>query len=471
MSAIYQKADFYNAALDEMRSGDYPLLAARLAAGDVTVTQQIGAMAQMAAMLSYQIGLAQSETWIKARDNMVLADASMRGILPFGKPSVYSANFKNNGSRPIIINAGRRLLDNKGRVWIITRGITVNGGDTQKTTIEQYETRETVHTVTEYKNFYRIPIEKPNGYIADVKIRHSDGIYFKEQERFANTDADERVYTLMTDEMQNLYAMFGIQGKAGYVANIGEEITVVCRVCESAATLANATSLELEYIGAGDEMLEIFSDKQEKAGEEPPSVSQMRQMTDFPSLYDHNAVFLGEFAFLLNREIGGFDFLNVWNERIEEKARGANQDNVNTLFVSFVKDGAEKGEMQNQIKKAIAKADNSYKVKFVDAQNVEFAATVNMIVSSMHDTENVKRQVIEYLLARYGKKSEWARKGGENQRVNMQDTIKGLRENIAAFQDGIGDVLFRYNMPETRKPEMFCYLTANYIDFTVEVLP
>ena len=78
MSNVYQKSEFYDAATSELSSGNYPALSARLALGDVTFTQQLGAMAQMLAMLSYQLGLAEVEPWIKARDNMVLADAAMR---------------------------------------------------------------------------------------------------------------------------------------------------------------------------------------------------------------------------------------------------------------------------------------------------------------------------------------------------------------------------------------------------------
>ena len=50
MSSIISKADFFNRAMAELEQ--YPALAARLKAGDVTITQQFGAMASMMAMLS-----------------------------------------------------------------------------------------------------------------------------------------------------------------------------------------------------------------------------------------------------------------------------------------------------------------------------------------------------------------------------------------------------------------------------------
>ena len=149
----FSEIRIYNAAISELSSGNYPALSARLALGDVTLTQQIGAMAQMLAMLSYQLGLAEVEPWVKARDNMVLADAAMRGVLPYGKAAIYRANIINKGVYTHNITAGRRLLDNKGRIWTIANGTTIASGETQSVQIEQYELSEKVHTVTEKKIF------------------------------------------------------------------------------------------------------------------------------------------------------------------------------------------------------------------------------------------------------------------------------------------------------------------------------
>ncbi|MBP9694245.1 MAG: hypothetical protein KBE16_06035, partial [Alphaproteobacteria bacterium] len=79
--------------------------------------------------------------------------------------------------------------------------------------------------------------------------------------------------------------------------------------------------------------------------------------------------------------------MSVWNEAIEEVARGANVDNINTLFVACL--SAEGGESvltetnplvpvppvfildsnltetQKGIRSVIIDADNSYRVKFV----------------------------------------------------------------------------------------------------------
>lgn len=217
MSNVYQKSEFYDAATSELSSGNYPALSARLALGDVTLTQQIGAMAQMLAMLSYQLGLAEVEPWVKARDNMVLADAAMRGVLPYGKAAIYRANIINKGVYTHNITAGRRLLDNKGRIWTIANGTTIASGETQSVQIEQYELSEKIHTVSEKKSFYTITIPQPetDSYLLDVAVKNADGTYFKFAEKFNNVSANEQAYHIVCDEMMNIAVQFGLENKAG----------------------------------------------------------------------------------------------------------------------------------------------------------------------------------------------------------------------------------------------------------------
>lgn len=471
MSIVYQKADFYNAAMSELSQGNYPTLAARLAVGDVTLTQQIGAIAQMLAMLSYQIGLAEVEPWIKSRENMVLADAAARGVLPYGKAAIYSANIVNNAaSGSLNITSGRRLLDNKGRVWVVVKGASITAKQTKSIQIQQYQTREIVHTVEDYRSFYRIEVELPEDdeYLLDIAVKHSDGSYFKQVEQFNNIEPIERVYHVIADEMMNLSVQFGLIDKAGYIPNRGEQITLIMRYTHGDAKLDNATPLELEYTIRGEEYLTILSADLIQAGAKPPSIDELREITNYPSLYDENAVFLGEFGFLLQRHLSPFVFLNVWNELIEEEARGANIENINTLFVSFIKDGITTTEAQTQIKRIIQTADNSYRVKFVNAVEKQIPISVSLSLSPMHDEAVVKQKAMLYLLSRYGRDSAWARKGG--QRINWQNTVKGLRENIIELQDGVSDVAVSVNETGKRLPEMFRYVAQSSITITSEKL-
>lgn len=471
MSIVYQKSDFYNAAIAEIEQGNFPALKARLAVGDVTLTQQLGAMAQMCAMLSYQIGLAEVEPWIKARDNMVLADAAARGVLPYGKATIYAAHIRNNAvSGSLNITAGRRLLDNKGRVWVVQNGATVAAGQVATVQIQQYETRETVHTVDDYRSFYRVEIGLPENdeYLLDIAVKHSDGELFIQIEQFNNVAPQARVYHVIADEMMNLSVQFGLLDKAGYVPNSGEKITLITRYTHGDIKLDNATPLELEYTTPDEVHLTILSADLIQAGAKPPDIDELREITNYPSLYDENAVFLGEFGFLLQRHLSPFVFLSVWNELLEEDARGASVDNINTLFVSFIKDGINTAEAQTQIKRIIQAADNSYRVKFVNAVEKQIPINVSLILSPMHDDAAVKQKVILWLLNRYGRDSAWARKGG--QRINWQNTVKGLRESIVELQDGVSDVSVTVSETGKRLPEMFRYVAQNSITIRSEKL-
>lgn len=471
MSIVYQKADFYNAAINELQQGNYPTLAARLAVGDVTLTQQLGAMAQMMAMLSYQIGLAEVEPWIKARENMVLADAAARGVLPYGKAAIYAANIRNNAvSGSLNITSGRRLIDNKSRLWVVVKGVNIAAGQTQTVHIQQYQTREIVHTVQDYRSFYRIDITPPetDEYLLDIAVKHADGGYFRAVEQFNNVEPAERVYHVIADEMMNLSVQFGLIDKAGYIPNASENITIITRYTQGDIKLDNATPLELEYTARGEEYLTIMSADLIQAGAKPHSIDELREITNSPSLYDENAVFLGEFGFLLQRHLSPFVFLNVWNELTEEEARGANIENINTLFVSFIKNGITTEQAQTKIKQIIQTADNSYRVKFVPVVEKQIPMNVSLSLSPMHDEAAVKQKALLYLLNRYGRDSAWARKGG--QRINWQNTVKELRDNITELQDGVSDVAVSVNETGKRLPEHFRYVAQNSITITSEKL-
>lgn len=470
MSSIQQKADFYNAAIMEIQQGNYPALSARLAVGDVTLTQQLGAIAQMCAMLSYQIGLAEVDTWVKARENMVLADAAARGVLPYAKATTYTANIINTGARNLNISAGRRLLDNKSRIWVVQNGASLAAGQTASVQITQYETQEITHTVENYQSFYAIGVPKPNNdnHLLDIAVRHADGSFFNHTPRFHNVAIDERAYHIIADEMMNISVQFGLIDQAGYIPSVGEKITLITRYTQGNVVLANATPLDLEYAQSGEEDLRILSADLVQAGAKPFSIDELREITNYPSLYDDNAVFLGEFAFLLQRHLSPFVFLNVWNELTEEQVRGANVNNINTLFVSFLKENAQTEAMQKQITQIIQAADNSYRVKFVNAVEIHIPVLVNVQLAAMHDEAAVKRKIKLYLLNQYGKQSAWARKGG--QRINWQNTVKGLRENIIELQDGVSDINVAVNESGNRLPEHFRYVAESSITINSEQL-
>ena len=142
----------------------------------------------------------------------------------------------------------------------------------------------------------------------DIAVKNADGTYFKFAEKFNNVSANEQAYHIVCDEMMNIAVQFGLENKAGYIPEKGEEITFILRYTNGNATLNNATALEFEYMQTHEEDLTILSADLIQAGAAPFSIDELREITNYPSLYDNNAVFLGEFQFLVQRKLSPFVF-------------------------------------------------------------------------------------------------------------------------------------------------------------------
>ena len=76
---MYSKQDYLDAALADI--DNYPKLAMLYRAGDPRITQHLGAIAFMLAMLSQQTEAAVMEVFHKTRPSTVLADAAMLIVL------------------------------------------------------------------------------------------------------------------------------------------------------------------------------------------------------------------------------------------------------------------------------------------------------------------------------------------------------------------------------------------------------
>jgi hypothetical protein len=441
MSDTLTKKDLYDSALQELAA--YPELAIRVQAGDTLITQQIGAIAQMLAMVSWQIGVAEVEPWTRARDSMVLADATAKGVMPYAKPPRWRINIKNNSDTTNIIEAGRRLLDTKSRVWQVIDGATVEPRGLASVTAVQRERKTVTHTVTHTGNFYKIevpPLDMDQYLIAIDVVRKTDQVTFELAERFNNTEPNDTVYHLMSDESMRLWIEFGLAEVAGYVPSLGEQFDVLLHYTYGQTPMSSATPFGFEYSfsSESDKLTELFADTMLDGGAFPPSIVEMREMTSFPAIYDENAVYLAEFQFLLTRKFAPFVFLSVWNEQLEEVVRGASVDNINTLFVSFIKEDISVEQAQANIRRAIDYADGSYKVRFVEAVERHIPIEIRLRLSPVHDFESVKIRIQEILLAQYGRDSQWARRG--RNRINWRATGELLKDKITELQDAISDI-------------------------------
>ncbi|AUZ05265.1 hypothetical protein ADP71_17380 [Vitreoscilla sp. C1] len=465
MSDVYSKEDFKEAAL-RMLVGSDTELAERVAMGDVFVIEHIGAIAQMLAMLSSQIGLGETEFWTKARDSMVLADAAARQIFPYGTASKYRFAIHNPQDMATTIHAGRRLLDNRNRTWMVTDGVVVPAKGQAYVEAEQLDEMHFVHTVTEYESFYQIALPQPadNQFLLNVQVNDVAGALFEHVERFSNVLKGQKVWHLHGNEIMDLFVTFGLKDKFGYVPQVGEQIKVTLRYTHGDVVLKQDSELSLEYVQAGEEYLSIYADSQIQAGSDAPNITELREITRYPSIYDENAVYLGEFQALIERKHSPFVFLSVWNEIREEQARGANVNNINKLFVSFIKSGINTTAMQTQIKNTVFMADDSYQLVFVPAVEQAIHIQVALQLKSMYDEGDVSQQIKLWLLNQYGRDSLWAKRGG--QRINNRNTVRELTKAIAQFADGGSDLSMVIEQPQNHLPEVFQYVSAASISIT-----
>lgn len=453
----YTKDEFYQAALAEASNNE--ILAERIQLGDVTVTQPIGAMAQMLSMLSMQVDLGLAEPWSGSRDSFVLADAAAKQMLPLGQPKIIQVTVNNDFQQPLTLIAGRILLDMRSRQWVIRDGAIIPAQGTGHITVVQYQEKSFIHKVTELKSFYRILIPPPDANQCLISLnvcRTSDNVAFKQSERFNNIDYNEFIYHVMGDEILNLYVEFGLKDKFGYVPGIGEEFKITLQQSYYDFNLEIGSQFSLEYAGDNEEYLNFFATKELKAGSAPPTISEMRELSKYPYIYDENAVFLGEFAQLITRKMRPFVFLSVWNEYTEEHVRGANADNINCLFISFIKDGITQEEACSEISTIIKRADNSYRIKFIPAVENKIQFNIHLWLSPLHDSMAITQKVKLWVLNKYGRLSIWARSG--RHRINVSNITKQIKEEITELNDGTSDIVITIKDESLELPEAFRYV-------------
>lgn len=467
---MFLKADFDDALAAAIASR--PAAATAYRAGDPRVLAMLGAMSTMLAMLSQQIDLAEAEPFLKARDGTVLADAALKGVLPLARPARVSITVANPGVAPVAIAAGRGVVDGKGRRYVVEAAATIAAAGSGTITAAQAATRTVAHTVAGAGPFYAIQVpESPDAlHFAGIEVEDAVGAFTYTPE-FCNVEPGARVFHAETDEYRRLWVRFGADDAGGNVVGHqpvnGDAITIRVTECEGKVELAAGAKFGLEYVGSPAEgLLTLTLASVVADGANPPDMDVLRMISRYPALHDANAVFLSNFDFLLRRHLTGVQFLSVWNEQIEEAARGAAVGNINKLFVAFVITGQTTGASQAQIQQIIARADDSYKVTFVAAAPIAVPITVAAQVSVVHDAGDVEAQIRAALLAEYGAGTPAASRGLSNT-FRMQRVHQVLREQVVALQDQVSDFSVTIGVTPAPLPEDNRYLTSGSITVTV----
>lgn len=465
---MYLLSDFQSKIRDAVSSR--PTAAAAYQAGDPRVLASVQAMAAMLAMVSQQIDLAESEPFLKARDGTVLADATMKGVLPLGKTAKATILVSNGGTSSVSIAVGRILLDSNGRRWTVDAAATVpaavgavNG--TATVSASQYTTRTLTHTVAGSVPFYEVQVApSADGlYLVGLAVSDPDGAYAYSAD-FCNVAAGDRTYHVETDEYRRLWLRFGASDTTfgpvvGYQPPNGKVLSIIVTECEGLVSMDTGASFALQTVATtAESLLTLTLSALTSTGANPPTMEVLRTLARYPALNDSNAVYLSNFDFLLRRQLAGIQFLSVWNEQIEEAARGANILNMNKLFVAFVIPSQTAAISQAQVTAVVARADNSLRLSFVAASVVTVPVTINAQVSAVYDPADIEAQIRTVVLAKYGATSTAAARGQAS--ISYQVLAKALVDAIPALQDAISDFNVSVGATATPKPEDYRYVTA-----------
>lgn len=464
------KQEFEAAAHNEL-SG-YPVVAQYVRAGDPRVLAQIGANAAMLAMLSEEVQVAKMEAFAKTRDATVMADAAMRGILPLGRACRVTLQITNSDSEALALSSGRRLLDAKGRTYELDSAVNIpaNGGVVMATA-RQIRRRSHTHSVLSATDFYLMDVPMADDdYYLNTLVVSKGAKTFDYKPAWFNVKPDENAYGVEVDELRNMRIVFGRSSVIGYGVQTGDEFTIDITECAGRIKdMAPNSEFNLEYIQRNSETsikLLLASIDDEGAG--PNTIQELRVMAQYPAIYDKNAVYLGEFEFLLRQHISGIRFLSVWNEQTEEKVRGANVDNINKLFVAGIADGMTNSAFEDRVRSLVARADNSLPVRFVSTAKTPVKITVTASVAISWDRATIEAQIRALLLETYGEGAIEVSKGQSNP-LRKNSINKLLREKIDALRDEKAEFDIQLALPANLKPEQFLFLqgTTPYMVITV----
>lgn len=487
------KADFQAAIADVAKK--YPAVAPLIEAGDPRVTMQLEAMATMFAMMSSQVEAAIAEPFSKSRASTVMADAAMRGIVQKSSPARVRIKVENRGTSAYTMNSGRTVIDSSGLPYRVETSATIPAGSTGTVEAKQVRTTVITHTVSGSIPFYAIEIpEADDGqalFSIAVRDQSADFIW---RNRYVNTDIGERVFHVESDDRQRLFIRFGFDAHVGHQPSDGDVITLTISYSAGAdANPAFGSTFSFDYIASPDESaLQISMDALLVAGQDPISITTLREIAKYPSVYDDNAVFMGEFDSLVRRRFPSLQFVSCWNEAAEEAARGASADHINCLFVAclsqaggeavldepnplapvaptLIADGSLT-ETQLLIRLAISQADDSYRVKFYTPVRSKVGVTITARVPTSYVAFEVESQIREAVLAEYGQASSASRRGFN--RPLYQRLYSLLKEKVIALSGGSSDLEIQVqNVPSmAARPELWRYVSSDSLTVTVSTV-
>jgi len=431
------KDEFIQDAVNQI--ANYPTIAARYSIGDPLIMQMIAANAAMLAHLSDQIDVTGAEPFTKSRDVTVRADGSVKGILPFATPTIALIKVTNGSNSTMRIIAGRELIDQQGRYWLVTGGTTMLAGAVGYMTAKQVKSRALSHTVSKSMAFYSIEIPAAEvGFIADVAVTG-----FTLSNAFANVLGGDMVFNIKCDESSIISVQFGVQNLAGYQPSVGESIAVQILDTEGELVLTEAMKFAFRYAGANvgnlESQLVLELSEVTQPGADPMDINTMREIGSYPAIYDESAVFLSNFDFLVRKKVVPLTFLSIWNEAREEEVRGASYTNINSIYVAASKDGGDDDTLHKNIAEIIHRADSSLRYRRRAVVPSIMSVKLTLYITSVYDGAAVIEQVRTLMLDKYGAGSAWSQRG--EAKMLEKDIYDLLRNKVEALNPRLGNLV------------------------------
>lgn len=477
------------------RIADFPEISARFYGGDPVILEQLNAMAVMLSMLSEQLEVAMAEPFDKVRDATVMADAALKGILLTATPVTASVAAFNRGRDAASIAFGTWLLDTDGRTYRVDASTIIQPGETQCITAVQIsKPRVITHTVKQSSPFYRVlvPPSENGGFLNAIAVKDKNGEFIY-SDKFTNVQPDERVFHVETDELQQMFVVFGYKGKSGPVVghqpDSGDVLTIT--VTETAGDVAppENSPFSFQYTSSPQQqVIDLTLKAIINPGSPPIDMASVRNLCRYPAVYDDNAVYLNEFDFMVRRKIQPLRFLAIWNESIEEYVRGPDVKNINTLFVAsvhaddgfdcekFSTDNSTESllflreedltDTQKNIRRLISQADESYRVRFVIPKRIAFGININATVPAVYDASAVIRKIKETLLAEYGLDTIFTKFGANIPAAQRISEL--LKSSVTALQSAESDFGVHLSVPDFVVPEHWLYLDKESVSAIVQ---
>ncbi len=458
---------------------DYPEIAERWRAGDPTVRAMLTSIVEAVVFLKRDNDVNAIEPFIKSRNRTIIADAINKGILPVATPCQYKVTVENHSATTLTLSQGRLIEDGTGRQWRLLAAVTVASGEAKMVLAEQSIVNRLDMTVPINEPFYTASLSTTDdAYFAGISVVNTTtGEVYQHTPKFMNAGINTPAYTLQSDNLTDINVIFGANDRAGKTVQVGEVYQIAITQCYGEVDPSGLRQAALSEINVSDEsQLNLYfkAGDMVRAGANPLTINQLRLLASFPSMYDRNAVFMGNFNFLVMQHfMNRFDYMAVWNETIHERYYGADINNINHLNLTVVAKSDNAGEREQlitDIKQLVARADSllegRVRVKAVVLR--PYQITITGRLAAVHDLDSVSTQIKELLLAGYGKGSLAAIHHNADG-FNLQEIATRIRSSISAFQDRISDFTVSGEAISTNpvKPHEWAFLDDDSISINL----